>query len=72
VSITIDGVHPTDAARALGQRGLQVWDGHFYAIRPIEALGLLERGGVLRTGIVMYNTREEVDRLVEGIAALAG
>jgi cysteine desulfurase family protein (TIGR01976 family) len=72
VSITLDGVHPTDAARALGQRGIQVWDGHFYAIRPIEALGLLERGGVLRTGIVMYNTREEVDRLVEGIAALAG
>jgi selenocysteine lyase/cysteine desulfurase len=71
VSITIDGVHPTDAARALGRRGIQVWDGHFYAIRPIEALGLLERGGVLRTGIVMYNTREEIDRLLEGIAALA-
>jgi cysteine desulfurase family protein (TIGR01976 family) len=71
VSITIDGVHPTDAARALGRRGIQVWDGHFYAIRPIETLGLLERGGVLRTGIVMYNTREEIDRLLEGIAALA-
>jgi cysteine desulfurase family protein (TIGR01976 family) len=70
VSITLDGVHPTDAARALGQRGIQVWDGHFYAIRPIEALGLLERGGVIRTGIVMYNTRQEVDRLLEGIAAL--
>jgi cysteine desulfurase family protein (TIGR01976 family) len=71
VSISIDGVHPTDAARALGRRGIQVWDGHFYAIRPIEILGLLERGGVLRTGIAMYNTREEVDRLLEGIAALA-
>jgi cysteine desulfurase family protein (TIGR01976 family) len=71
VSISIDGVHPTDAARALGRRGIQVWDGHFYAIRPIEVLGLLERGGVLRTGIAMYNTREEVDRLLEGIAALA-
>jgi cysteine desulfurase family protein (TIGR01976 family) len=71
VSITIDGVHPTDAACALGRRGIQVWDGHFYAIRPIEALGLLERGGVLRTGIVMYNTREEIDRLLEGIEALA-
>jgi cysteine desulfurase family protein (TIGR01976 family) len=71
VSITIDGLHPTEAARALGRRGIQVWDGHFYAIRPIEILGLLERGGVLRTGIVMYNTREEIDRLLEGIAALA-
>ncbi len=71
VSITIDGVHPTDAARALGRRGIQVWDGHFFAIRPVEALGLLERGGLLRAGIVMYNTREEVDRLLEGIEALA-
>ncbi len=71
VSITIDGVHPTDAARALGRRGVQVWDGHFFAIRPVEALGLLERGGLLRAGIVMYNTREEVDRLLEGIEALS-
>ncbi|MFL6232984.1 MAG: cysteine desulfurase-like protein [Thermoanaerobaculia bacterium] len=72
VSITIDGIPAIEAARALGRRGIQVWDGHFFAIRPIEALGLLERGGVLRAGIVMYNTREEVDRLLEGIAALAG
>ena len=71
ISITIDGVPAQDAARALGQRGIQVWDGHFFAIRPVEALGLLDRGGLLRTGIVMYNTREEVDRLLEGIAALA-
>jgi cysteine desulfurase family protein (TIGR01976 family) len=72
VSVTIDGVQPIDAARALGERGIQVWDGHFYAIRAMEVLGLAERGGVLRTGIVMYNTREEIDRLLEGIAALRG
>ncbi|HEY9420417.1 MAG TPA: cysteine desulfurase-like protein [Thermoanaerobaculia bacterium] len=71
VSITIDGIQPIDAARALGERGLQVWDGHFYAIRAMEVLGLAELGGVLRTGIVMYNTREEIDRLLEGIAEIA-
>jgi len=71
ISITIDGVAASEAARSLGRRGIQVWDGHFFAIRPVEALGLLEQGGLLRTGIVMYNTREEVDRLLEGIAALA-
>lgn len=71
ISITIDGVPAIEAARALGRRGIQVWDGHFFAIRPVEALGLLERGGLLRTGIVMYNTREEVDRLLEGIAEIA-
>jgi cysteine desulfurase family protein (TIGR01976 family) len=72
VSITIDGVHPTEAARRLGEKGLQVWDGHFYAVRAIEALGLAEKGGVIRTGIVMYNTRSEVERLLEAVAEIAG
>ena len=71
VSITIDGVHPTDAARALGERGIQVWDGNFYAVRAIEVLGLKGRGGVLRTGFAMYNTPEEVERLLAGVRELA-
>ena len=71
VSVTIGGVHPHDAARALGERGLLVWDGDFYAIRAIEVLGLAEAGGVIRTGISMYNSAAEIDRLVEGVAALA-
>jgi cysteine desulfurase family protein (TIGR01976 family) len=71
VSITIAGVRPSEAARALAEKGILVWDGDFYAARAIEVLGLAERGGVLRTGISMYNTREEIERLLEGVAALA-
>ncbi|HKV12478.1 MAG TPA: cysteine desulfurase-like protein [Thermoanaerobaculia bacterium] len=71
VSITINGVPAIEAAKRLGAKGLQVWDGHFYAIRAIEVLGLAERGGVLRTGVVMYNTPEEIERLVEGVRAIA-
>jgi cysteine desulfurase family protein (TIGR01976 family) len=71
VSITIAGVPPSEAASALGREGLLVWDGDFYAARAMEVLGLAVRGGVLRTGISMYNTREEVERLLTGIAALA-
>ncbi len=71
VSITLDGVHPNAAARALGERGVQVWDGNFYAARPVEVLGLAERGGLIRSGVVMYNTREEIDRLLEGLAEIA-
>jgi cysteine desulfurase family protein (TIGR01976 family) len=71
VSITIDGVLPMAAARALGGKGLQVWDGHFYALRAIEVLGLAERGGVIRTGFAMYNTPEEVDRLLAAVEELA-
>lgn len=71
VSITIDGVHPTEAARKLGEKGVQVWDGHFYAARAVEVLRLASRGGLLRTGVLLYNSPEEIDRLVEGIAEIA-
>ncbi len=71
VSITIDGVRAEDAARRLGEAGLLVWDGHFFAARPVEVLGLIERGGLLRTGFSMYNTDEEVDRLLASLAEIA-
>jgi selenocysteine lyase/cysteine desulfurase len=71
VSITIDGVRAEDAARRLGDAGLLVWDGHFFAARPVEVLGLIERGGLLRTGFSMYNTEEEVDRLLASLAEIA-
>lgn len=71
VSITVDGVSPENVARALGEKGLQVWNGHFYGLRPLEALGLAESGGVVRAGVVMYNTREEVDRLLAGVEDIA-
>jgi len=71
LSITVDGLTAEEVAARLGEQGVQVWDGHFYAVRAIEVLGLTERGGVLRTGVVMYNTREEIDRLVEGLVAIS-
>lgn len=70
VSITIDGIEPIEAARQLGDLGLCLWDGDFYAAKAIEVLGLKERGGVLRAGISLYNADEEIDRLLDGIANL--
>jgi cysteine desulfurase family protein (TIGR01976 family) len=71
VSITIDGVAAEDAARALAEKAIAVWDGHFYALRAVEALGLVEQGGLLRVGVSMYNTREEIGRLLEGVREIA-
>ncbi len=71
VSITFDGITAAAAATALGNQGICVWDGDFYAARPVQVLGLAERGGLLRTGISMYNTREELDRLLAAIEQLA-
>jgi cysteine desulfurase family protein (TIGR01976 family) len=65
VSISLVDVHPRAAAEALGRRGIFVWDGDFYATGLIERLGRAESGGVLRIGLVHYNTADEVDRTLE-------
>jgi cysteine desulfurase family protein (TIGR01976 family) len=72
VSITLAGRRPAEVARGLGEAGVLVWDGDFYAARAIEVLGLAGRGGVLRAGVSMYNTRVEIERLLAGIEAAAG
>ncbi|MCR4403387.1 MAG: cysteine desulfurase-like protein [Firmicutes bacterium] len=64
VSFTVEGERPVDVARFLGDRGIFVWHGDFYATTLIERLGLAERGGVVRVGLAPYNTDEEVDRLL--------
>ena len=70
VSITLGKMTAADAARALGKEGICVWDGHFYAARAVEVLGLKDRGGLLRTGVSMYSSREDIERLLAGIARL--
>jgi cysteine desulfurase family protein (TIGR01976 family) len=39
--------------------------GHFYAQGLVEALGVATKGGVLRAGMLHYNTIEEIDRFFE-------
>jgi len=69
VSVSLDGMDPRTAAEALGRQGIFTWDGDFYATGLIERLGKADAGGVLRLGLVHYNTADEVDRTLEAIAA---
>ena len=71
VSFTMDFATPDEAAEHLGNDGIQVWSGDFYAPNAIDALGLTEKGGVLRTGLMSYNTADEVQRLLASLKALA-
>ncbi len=59
--------HPTEIATFLGELGIFTWDGNFYALNLSECLGVEQRGGVLRVGLVHYNTAEEVDRLLAAL-----
>jgi cysteine desulfurase family protein (TIGR01976 family) len=70
VSITLERATAGEAAQALGKEGICVWDGHFYAARALEILGLNERGGLLRTGVSLYSSREDLERLLSGLAKL--
>ncbi|MFI5253897.1 MAG: aminotransferase class V-fold PLP-dependent enzyme, partial [Candidatus Limnocylindrales bacterium] len=72
VSVTLSGVDPADAAEELGRQGIFAWHGDFYAQGLVERLGLAESGGLLRLGIVHYNTAAEVDRLLEAVEGIAG
>jgi selenocysteine lyase/cysteine desulfurase len=72
VAFTVGDLRPEEVCRSLGRQGLFLWDGHFYAIRLIERLGLLDRGGLVRAGLAPYTTADEVERLLEGVRRLAG
>jgi len=71
ISFTVDGKKPPEVCRLLDEKGILAWDKHFYAIRPVEVLGLLEKGGLVRVGISLYNTIEEVERLLEALEDIA-
>ncbi len=72
VSITLQRHTAEEAAKSLGDQGVCVWDGNFYAVRPVEVLGLADRGGLLRTGISMYTSQQDVHRLLDGLGRLTG
>jgi cysteine desulfurase family protein (TIGR01976 family) len=64
-----EGRSPTEVAAYLGERGIFVWDGDYYAVEVMKALGLED--GAVRVGIVHYNTADEVDRLLDELTRLA-
>jgi cysteine desulfurase family protein (TIGR01976 family) len=70
IALTFDGHHPAEVARFLGTLGIFVWDGDYYAWELSRALGLAESGGMVRIGLVNYNTGEEVDRVGDALEAL--
>ncbi len=71
VSVSIAGIGPRAAAEGLARDGIYAWDGDFYATGLIERLGKAETGGVLRLGLVHYNTADEVDRTIEALERIA-
>jgi cysteine desulfurase family protein (TIGR01976 family) len=67
--LRVAGEAPRDTAERLGRKGLYVWDGDYYALEPMRALGLAESGGAMRAGFLHYTSEAEVDRLLDALPA---
>jgi cysteine desulfurase family protein (TIGR01976 family) len=72
VAVRIEGRTPRELAEFLGRRGIFTWDGNYYALNLSERLGVEESGGMLRIGLVHYNTADEVDELLAALHEIAG
>jgi cysteine desulfurase family protein (TIGR01976 family) len=67
---TVAGHSPRQVAEHLAAREVNVWNGHNYAWELTGVLAIRDAGSAVRAGLVHYNNREEVDRLLEGVAEL--
>jgi cysteine desulfurase family protein (TIGR01976 family) len=69
---TVAGRTPRQVAEHLAGRKVNVWDGDNYAWELAGVLGLRDSGGAVRAGLVHYNDRSDVDRLLAAVAELGG
>lgn len=67
VSFVVDGADPAEIAKYMASQGIYVWDGHNYGVEPVNRLGLLDKGGVVRVGPTHYNTLAEIDRFLDAL-----
>jgi cysteine desulfurase family protein (TIGR01976 family) len=68
---TVSGMTPRAVAESLAAGKVNVWHGHNYAWELTRVLGVRDSGGAVRAGLVHYNDRSDVDRLLDGVARLS-
>lgn len=64
IAFNVDGVHPHDVASILSDQGVAIRSGHHCAQPLMKVMGV---GAVCRVSFGVYNTKEEIDRLVAAI-----
>lgn len=64
VSFVIEGIHHFDVGQMLDARGIAVRTGHHCTQPLMERFGI---EGTIRASFLVYNTKEEIDNLAEGI-----
>lgn len=64
ISFLVKGIHHYDMGMLLDKMGIAVRTGHHCAEPLMDVLGI---EGTVRASLVFYNTKEEIDRLEEGV-----
>ncbi len=68
MAFRVDTMTPRDfATRMCEDASIFLADGHFYAYRLAEILGIVDQGSFIRAGISAYNTMEEMERFVAAV-----
>jgi cysteine desulfurase family protein (TIGR01976 family) len=67
---TVGGHSPAQVAEHLASRKINVWNGHNYAWELTGVLGIRDAGSAVRAGLVHYNDRDDVERLLIAVAEL--
>jgi cysteine desulfurase family protein (TIGR01976 family) len=71
VAFTVAGKHPGEVAASLARDQIATWAGHSYAVEAVEQLGLGDKGGVVRAGVVCYVDSSDVTRLLDAVEKIA-
>lgn len=66
ISFAVEGIHPHDVGQVLDQHGIAVRTGHHCAWPLMKKFGIT---GTTRASFYIYNTKSDVDALVEGVMA---
>jgi cysteine desulfurase/selenocysteine lyase len=64
LSFTVEGIHPFDIGQMLDARGIAVRTGHHCTQPLMDQFGI---EGTIRASFAVYNTKAEIDQLVEGL-----
>jgi cysteine desulfurase family protein (TIGR01976 family) len=67
IAFTTDKWHPVAFANKLSEQQVAVGEGHFYAYRLMDALGIEPERGVVRLSLVHYTSAGDVDRLLNAL-----
>lgn len=70
IAFTKTGYTPREIAGYLGEHGIFVWHGNYLALSVTDRLSVEDTGGMVRVGLVHYNTRTEIDRLLAALREL--